>query len=548
MISAMSGSTPSRVARRAGTAVLVVLTGLSLWPYLGSLGFGPMALDSVYWIVRGAVGSESWAAWTFGGPHFIGYRPLAAFSFSLTSVFAGLEPLAYRSFDLALHAANGVMVYVVARRLGPARPVWVAVLAASLFLWHPAAEEVVPWLARRHNGLASLFSLLAIDRLLVARGRPLSPATGLGSAAWLGAAVLSNEVAFATAGVLPFLALTTRERHESARVALRRVAPAVGVAAAALILRVSRVGSIGGYALEDAGPERVGRVFVAFWRDLLAYAPQSLTGELEEFALVAGLASLAVLCVQSLRELRTRPWLAVLAGWLLAASALLALQQVWFPRELYALLPVFAFWVAFGLDGIVEAARGRLAGMAGAGVSIAWLGCLLLLSPVLRGPEPARIAEWRETEALLRDLDAGLASLDGGGDVLLALPYPAVARRDNPLRARPIRPGPPRATRIPVEWIGARHADRGFAVLDAIAFPEKSTDAPVELGILEGGPALRFPDSRTFFVLQAVAQNAPARGSGIALADFPNPERRSRWLYLRTAGTGRIVVLPLPPE
>ena len=155
-------------------ALLALALFFGVRPYLGTLGYDPMALDSVYWLVRSDISNESWAAWTFGGPHFIAYRPVAALSFSLTSAFVGLDPLAYRIFDVLLHAVNGVLVFAVARRLAPKAPLWIGALAAALFLGHPASEEVVPWLARRHNALSCCFSLLAValNRKVLAPSAP----------------------------------------------------------------------------------------------------------------------------------------------------------------------------------------------------------------------------------------------------------------------------------------------------------------------------------------------------------------------------------------
>ena len=79
----MTRPTPSTLAQGAGAAALLIAAALALQPFLGTLEFDPMALDSVYWIVRSAVSGEGWWSWTFGGPHFIAYRPVAALSFSL---------------------------------------------------------------------------------------------------------------------------------------------------------------------------------------------------------------------------------------------------------------------------------------------------------------------------------------------------------------------------------------------------------------------------------------------------------------------------------
>merc|ERR1711969_172963 len=249
-------------------AALALAAALAVWPYLSTLGYGPMAMDSVLWITRGSPDAADWWGWTFGSAHFIGYRPVNALSFTLLGA-AGDGALLQRLFDLGLHVGNGLLLYAVARRAARL-PAWAAVLAACTFLWHPVVEDVAPWLARRHYALATAFSLATL--LLLGGGRPGRGRT-VAAGACLGAALLSNEVAYATALALPAWAwATTPAGPQRVRDAVRACLPAAAFGVLALGLRTLVLGGFGGYP-GTAGLERVAQVWAAFWRDLVAFAP-----------------------------------------------------------------------------------------------------------------------------------------------------------------------------------------------------------------------------------------------------------------------------------
>ena len=90
---------------------LALLCAVAVVPWLGFLSLGPVALDSAEWIARGNSGNPDWADWVFGTQHFgVGYRPIAALSFTIDHAIAGFAPWIYRATDLALHATGGLLV------------------------------------------------------------------------------------------------------------------------------------------------------------------------------------------------------------------------------------------------------------------------------------------------------------------------------------------------------------------------------------------------------------------------------------------------------
>ena len=130
---------------------------------------------------------QSLAAWWQSMP---GIRPLLKFSYAL-NLSSGLGLFGFHLFNLALHGANGILVYRVlrafARRAGMEQhgeqAAW---FAAALFVVHPINSEAVTYLSGRSMSLMTLFylgSLLAyVRRAENGRGAAwLSPALFAGA-------------------------------------------------------------------------------------------------------------------------------------------------------------------------------------------------------------------------------------------------------------------------------------------------------------------------------------------------------------------------------
>ena len=99
--------------------MLVALAAIATWPFLPSIRDGPMTADAATWMARSAVFQPEWLRWDLATPHFIGYRPLVALSYSLNSALGGLDPLGYRVFDIGLHVVAALLLYAAYRGLAP---------------------------------------------------------------------------------------------------------------------------------------------------------------------------------------------------------------------------------------------------------------------------------------------------------------------------------------------------------------------------------------------------------------------------------------------
>lgn len=409
-------------------AALLALVLVGCWPFLYVLPLQPESRDAVIWITRGAV-TEDWVGWVLRSEHFVGWRPVTAFSYTVDSMLGGYAPLPYRATDLGLHAACAAAVFLLHRRLVPQLPAWGGLVASATMLLHPVAGLVVPHLARRAYPLATLLSLLGLVALL--DRRRAGPIVG---AVLLGLGALANEAAFVAVPAAAVLALL---RARGLRETVRLAGPAVAVAAVLVAARFVVVGGAGGYAVEKG----------ARWAPILWASAKGLAG-LESFrtgvvappdalAAVVGVAVLGGLLLPAVR----RPPLddaavatAFAASWVAGILLVYLPQGVFFPRQLYVPLAPWALLTGVAASSAAVAADpARRAAMAGSVVvallAVGWQ------SPVLRGPDPLQAASWKANDRLLRDMEADLRDVPRKAFVDVVLPYHRRPEMDA-LRAR----------------------------------------------------------------------------------------------------------------
>jgi hypothetical protein len=86
-------------------------------------------------------------------------RQLTFFSFYLSHMAGGENPLGFHIVNVAVHIANAILLYYLLSRF---LKHWVAVTAGAIFLVHPIQTEAVLYVYQRSVLLACLFSLLGL--------------------------------------------------------------------------------------------------------------------------------------------------------------------------------------------------------------------------------------------------------------------------------------------------------------------------------------------------------------------------------------------------
>ena len=243
---------------------LACLVLLGCWAYVPHLSEVPIAADAEKWLFRTTPRDPDSLSYVFGSRHFVGYRPTAALSFWLSHHLWGWNWTAHRTVDLALHALGAVGTWWVARRLFDSP--WAALIAPAVVLLHPAAETVVPHLARRSYSLAWVLGVWGLLGWIAGVQRRSVALTVLGIAGVL-AGAHANESGYALAVVAPLVGLAVATDPDKLGLARRAAALTAALTAGFLGLRYAILGRIGGYH----------RLFVAWFdgeRPRLMEAPE----------------------------------------------------------------------------------------------------------------------------------------------------------------------------------------------------------------------------------------------------------------------------------
>lgn len=141
-----------------------LLPALVALVYLPSLGY-PFQFDD-YNVIVDNPAVHSLDAWWRSMP---GIRPLLKLSYALNWALAP-SPFAFRLVNVALHAANALLVYLLLSELARRRalPPLLPLLVAALFAVHPIQTEAVTYICGRSVSLMAFFYLLSLLAWLVA--------------------------------------------------------------------------------------------------------------------------------------------------------------------------------------------------------------------------------------------------------------------------------------------------------------------------------------------------------------------------------------------
>ena len=143
-------------------AVLLGLVTLALyWP---ATGFDFINYDDPDFVtsnvhVQGGLNWEGvkWAFGLTGGDY---WHPLTWLSLMLDASLFGQEAGGFHFTNVAFHAANSVLLFLLLRMLTGA--LWRSVVVAALFALHPLRVESVAWVTERKDVLSGFFGLLAL--------------------------------------------------------------------------------------------------------------------------------------------------------------------------------------------------------------------------------------------------------------------------------------------------------------------------------------------------------------------------------------------------
>jgi len=216
---------------------LPLLAGAVVAVYLNSFR-GVFQFDD-YNVIVDHAGVHSWGAFLAGLPR--GIRPLLKFSYTLNWT-SGLGLFGFHLVNVALHAANAVMLFFLASRIGgPSVSRFPALLPALLFAVHPVQTEAVTYISGRSVSLMAFFYLGSLLAYLRGRERRSRFLLSLASPILFLLAAASKEVAL----TLPFalvLCEAVRRERTGWKEALRAQAVHWGLLVALAVLFLAHVG------------------------------------------------------------------------------------------------------------------------------------------------------------------------------------------------------------------------------------------------------------------------------------------------------------------
>ena len=233
--------------------IMILLAAVSLMVYWPALGHDFLSnWDDPYYVVNNdTTHGLSWAhlGAAFSRSYAGGYTPLPLVSYMLDFELWGLDATGYVLTNVVLHAANGLLLFLLLRRLFGRKP-W-TVATALLFLLHPVQVESVAWISERKNVLAMFFLLITLTAYLW--HRPPHAARSLRLCAITLASFLMALLSKSVAVVLPLFLVAIELCVLSGLPVVRRLRATLplfalaGTFAAITVLTQSKAGIAEGY-------------------------------------------------------------------------------------------------------------------------------------------------------------------------------------------------------------------------------------------------------------------------------------------------------------
>lgn len=370
------------------------------------------------------------------------YVPLAWLDWAVEYELFGLTAKSSHVGNIALHALNAVLVFVLVRRVlargwrgrpGAASLVpFAAAVGAAIWAVHPLRVETVAWASGRIYAQATLFALMAtLAYFKACEGGWRGTARGwwLVSIGALAASLLTYPIALAWFAILPLIDVFVFGRSLRERAVWLEKIPfvlvALGVGAATLVARLNAAG------IWEPAPtlEQFGigsRLMQAFhvwayyaWRPFVPVDLAPVYTTLVAFKPTDAsfvVSAVAVIVVTALLVWRRHAWPGVLALWLAHLVLLVPLLGVTehphYTNDRYGYLQgvVGALALGAGVMGLTEKLSWR------------WMpGPAVVAVVALAALSVKQIGLWRNSETLLRHLHGRLAGDPYRADIAMRL-------------------------------------------------------------------------------------------------------------------------------
>jgi protein O-mannosyl-transferase len=171
----ISPSEPSRApSLRVNMAVcgflllaVVAVFGQSAW--FDFLNYDDGAYVSQNRTIQQGIGWKA-VAWSFTSFDGANWHPVTWLSHTLDCQLFGLRAGWHHAVNVALHAANSILLFILLVRMTGAT--WRSAMVAALFALHPLHVESVAWVAERKDVLSTLFAMLTMLAYVRYAARP----------------------------------------------------------------------------------------------------------------------------------------------------------------------------------------------------------------------------------------------------------------------------------------------------------------------------------------------------------------------------------------
>lgn len=153
-----------RESKRTRWLICLGLAVATLAIYWRVLGYDFVAYDDTDYVtenpmVRAGLNFKG-VFWALTHSYACNWHPLTWISLMLDCQIFGLHAGGFHFVNVAFHAANAALLFLLLDRISGAR--WRSAVAAALFALHPLHVESVAWISERKDVLSTFFALLSL--------------------------------------------------------------------------------------------------------------------------------------------------------------------------------------------------------------------------------------------------------------------------------------------------------------------------------------------------------------------------------------------------